>query len=175
VNYKIEQYCRCHLRTYFSIDLSLVITDICPCTEFVNYVPSVFITQATGYPLLVGGRCLEVVYNHRCTRFENPGRGSVRFLPNFGRGYIEIVKILKGGYTFLVFYCIFNNKFCKNFVGRVHFQPVIYVFNTGLTVYNFFSLLAEYCKICDTLPYSTPCIRCLHGHGKGNVINCLDQ
>ncbi len=26
-----------------------------------------------------------------------------------------IVKILVGGYTFLVFYCIFINKFCKNF------------------------------------------------------------
>ena len=48
VNYKIEQYCPCHLRTYLTINLSLVITDICPCTEFVNYVRSEFITQATG-------------------------------------------------------------------------------------------------------------------------------
>ncbi len=28
-----------------------------------------------------------------------------------------------GGYTFLVFDCIFKNKFCKNFGGRVHFYP----------------------------------------------------
>ena len=48
VNYKIEQYCRCHLRTYLTVDFSLVITDICPCTEFVNYVRSAIITQATG-------------------------------------------------------------------------------------------------------------------------------
>ena len=38
-------------------------------------------------------------------------------------GYIGVVKILGGGYNFLVFYCIFINKFCKNFGGRVHFYP----------------------------------------------------
>ncbi len=38
-------------------------------------------------------------------------------------GYIGVVKILGGGYTFLVFYCIFINKFWKNFGGRVHFYP----------------------------------------------------
>ena len=38
-------------------------------------------------------------------------------------GYIGVVKILGGGYTFLVFYCNFINKFCKNFGGRVHFYP----------------------------------------------------
>jgi hypothetical protein len=59
VNYKIEQYCRCHLRTYLMVDLSLVITDICPCTEFVNYVRSAFITQATGR-----GRCRKYIFRH---------------------------------------------------------------------------------------------------------------
>ena len=53
VNYKIEQYCRCHLRTYLTVDFSLVITDICPCTEFVNYVRSAIITQATDGPSVV--------------------------------------------------------------------------------------------------------------------------
>ncbi len=38
-------------------------------------------------------------------------------------GHIGVVKILGGGYTFLVFYCIFINKVCKNFGGRVHFYP----------------------------------------------------
>jgi hypothetical protein len=33
------------------------------------------------------------------------------------------LKILGGGYTFLLFYCIFVKKFCKNFGGRVHFYP----------------------------------------------------
>jgi hypothetical protein len=42
----------------------------------------------------------------------------------FGEGgYIGVVKISGGGYTFLVFYCIFINKFCKNFGGRIHFYP----------------------------------------------------
>ncbi len=62
---------------------------------------------------------------------ENPNGESMRFLPNFGREGIQyyyytcigVVKIFGGGYTFLVFYCIFINKFCKNFGGRVHFYP----------------------------------------------------
>jgi hypothetical protein len=28
---------------------------------------------------------IEIKFDHRCTRFENPGGGSGRFLPNFGR------------------------------------------------------------------------------------------
>jgi hypothetical protein len=38
-------------------------------------------------------------------------------------GYIGVVKFFGGGYTFLVFYCIFINKFCKNFGGRVQLYP----------------------------------------------------
>ncbi len=38
-------------------------------------------------------------------------------------GYKGVVKIFCGGYTFLVFYCIFINKFCKTFGGRIHFYP----------------------------------------------------
>jgi hypothetical protein len=34
------------------------------------------------------------------------------------------MKILGGGYTFLVFYYIFINKFWKNFRERVHFYPL---------------------------------------------------
>jgi hypothetical protein len=30
---------------------------------------------------------------------------------------------LKDGYTFYRFYCIFINKLCENFGGRVHFYP----------------------------------------------------
>ncbi len=33
------------------------------------------------------------------------------------------MKIFGGGYTFLVFYCIFISKFYKDFGGRVHFYP----------------------------------------------------
>ena len=38
-------------------------------------------------------------------------------------GYVGVVEIVSGGYTFLVFYCIFINKFCKKFGGRVKFYP----------------------------------------------------
>ncbi len=42
-------------------------------------------------------------------------RGRVRevFAKFWEGGYIGVVKILGGGYNFLVFYCIFINKFAK--------------------------------------------------------------
>jgi hypothetical protein len=49
VNDKIEQHCLCHLQTYLTVDFSLVITDICPCTELVNYVCCAFISYNTGH------------------------------------------------------------------------------------------------------------------------------
>ncbi len=47
VKYKIEQHCLCHLQTYLTVDFSLVMKDICPCTELVNYVRSAFISYNT--------------------------------------------------------------------------------------------------------------------------------
>jgi hypothetical protein len=51
------------------------------------------------------------------------GRANDVFAKFWEGGYIGVVKNFWGGYTFLVFYCIFINKFCKNFGGRVHFYP----------------------------------------------------
>ncbi len=57
------------------------------------------------------------------TVWNSRGRVEEVFAKFWEGGYIGVVKILGGGYTFLVFYCIFINKFCKNFGGRVHFYP----------------------------------------------------
>ncbi len=52
-------------------------------------------------------------------------RGRVRevFVKFWEGGYIGGCESFGGGYHFMVFYCIFINKFCKNFGGRVHFYP----------------------------------------------------
>ncbi len=57
--------------------------------------------------------------NHRCTWFENPGGGSMRFFKNFGgRVYRGYENLLGRVHLFGVLL-----KFCKNFVGMVHFYP----------------------------------------------------
>ncbi len=57
------------------------------------------------------------------TVWKSWGRVHEVFAKFWEGGYIGVVKIFGGGYTFLVFYSIFINKFCKNFGGRVHFYP----------------------------------------------------
>jgi hypothetical protein len=57
------------------------------------------------------------------TVWNSRGRVNEVFAKFWEGGYIGVVKIFGGGYTVLVFYGIFINKFCKNFGGRVHFYP----------------------------------------------------
>ncbi len=57
------------------------------------------------------------------TVWKSRGRVSEVFAKFWEGGYIGVVKIFGGGYTFLVFFYIFINKFSKNFGGRVYFYP----------------------------------------------------
>ena len=57
------------------------------------------------------------------TAWKSRGRVSEVFAKFWEGGYIGVVKIFGGGCTFLVFYCIFINKFSKKIGGRVHFYP----------------------------------------------------
>ncbi len=62
---------------------------------------------------------LSYIYAHGL-KFQGEGRwGYCQILG--GRVYRGCENFFGGGYTFLVFYCIFINKFCKNLGGRVHF------------------------------------------------------
>jgi hypothetical protein len=55
------------------------------------------------------------------TVWNSRGRVDEVFAKFLEGGYIGVVKIFGGGYTFLALYCIFINKFCKNFGRWVHF------------------------------------------------------
>jgi hypothetical protein len=83
----------------------------------------------------------------------------MRFLPLFesDRG----CKVFGGGYTFLVFYCIFINKFCKKFGDWVHFFVCIY----GYRVPNVNSIIVSYPRAL--VPYGKAGI----GHMRLSVAN----
>jgi hypothetical protein len=55
--------------------------------------------------------------------WKSRGRFSEVFAEFWEGGYKGVVKIFGGGSTFLVFYCIFINKFCKILEGGYTFIP----------------------------------------------------
>ncbi len=52
---------------------------------WVSWLYNVFEFKISYTPLSMENKFTLMQNNHRCTRFENPGGGSGRFLPNFGR------------------------------------------------------------------------------------------
>ncbi len=84
------------------------------------------------------------------TVWKSWGRVHEVFAKFWEGGYIGVVKIWGGGYTFLVLYCIFINKFCKHFGGRVHFYPLtpltppppVCIYVTCLKNSEFFNILS---------------------------------